>query len=151
MNVRFARLEDQVALALMRTELWPDNSAEEHGRELQEILGGTAPLVMPLVIFIAEVDPSRPIGFLEAGLRSCADGCNPYRAVGYVEGWYVIEQYRQHGVGRSLLAAAENWARSQGCVEMASDALLDNEISQRAHEALGYSVVDRCVHYRKPL
>jgi hypothetical protein len=34
---------------------------------------------------------------------------------------------------------------------MASDALIENEGSQRAHEALGYVVVDRCVHYRKTI
>jgi hypothetical protein len=50
-----------------------------------------------------------------------------------------------------LLAKAEGWARSHRCVEMASDAIIDNELSQRAHEALGYEVVDRCVHYRKRL
>jgi len=36
-------------------------------------------------------------------------------------------------------------------VEMASDTWVDNELSQRVHEALGYAVVDRCVHYRKSL
>jgi aminoglycoside 6'-N-acetyltransferase I len=50
-----------------------------------------------------------------------------------------------------MLTEAENWARSHKCVEMASDALIDNELSQRAHEALGFEVVDRCVHYRKKL
>jgi aminoglycoside 6'-N-acetyltransferase I len=34
---------------------------------------------------------------------------------------------------------------------MASDTWIDNEGSQRAHEALGYEVVDHCVHYRKRL
>jgi aminoglycoside 6'-N-acetyltransferase I len=34
---------------------------------------------------------------------------------------------------------------------MASDALIENEESQRAHEALGFDVVDRCVHFRKRL
>ena len=34
---------------------------------------------------------------------------------------------------------------------MASDTWIDNTLSQRAHEALGYTVVDRCVHYRKSL
>jgi len=50
-----------------------------------------------------------------------------------------------------LLARAEEWARSHRCVEMASDALVYNELSQRVHEAMGYEVVDRCVHYRKRL
>ena len=54
-------------------------------------------------------------------------------------------------MGALLLAAAQDWARGQGCVEMASDTWIDNEESQRVHEALGFEVVDRCVHYRKPL
>jgi aminoglycoside 6'-N-acetyltransferase I len=54
-------------------------------------------------------------------------------------------------VGAKLLAAAQDWARSHGCIEMASDTWLDNEKSQQVHEALGFVVVDRCVHYRKAL
>jgi aminoglycoside 6'-N-acetyltransferase I len=34
---------------------------------------------------------------------------------------------------------------------MASDALIDNETSINAHTALGFKVVDRCVHFRKEL
>jgi aminoglycoside 6'-N-acetyltransferase I len=34
---------------------------------------------------------------------------------------------------------------------MASDTWLENEGAQRAHEALGFEVVDRCVNYRKAL
>jgi aminoglycoside 6'-N-acetyltransferase I len=38
-----------------------------------------------------------------------------------------------------------------GARELASDTWLDNAGSQHAHEALGFEVVDRCVHYRKAL
>src|SRR5438445_8061144 len=100
---------------------------------------------------VAEVSDGTLVGFLEVDLRSHADGCNPSQAVGYIEGWYVAEDYRHRGVGKKLLAKAEDWARSHRCLEMASDAIIDNELSQRAHEALGYEVVDRCVHYRKRL
>jgi aminoglycoside 6'-N-acetyltransferase I len=54
-------------------------------------------------------------------------------------------------VGKALVVAAENWARQQGCAEMASDSLFDNPVSLAAHEALGYQVVDRCFHYKKAL
>ena len=47
--------------------------------------------------------------------------------------------------------AAEEWARAHGCLEMASDTWIDNEESQRAHEALGFEVVDRCVNFRRAL
>lgn len=60
-------------------------------------------------------------GFLEVGLRSHADGCDPAQPVGFVEGWFVEEACRNRGIGRALMRAAEDWARGQGCVEMASD------------------------------
>jgi aminoglycoside 6'-N-acetyltransferase I len=71
--------------------------------------------------------------------------------VGYLEGWYVSPDWRRRGVGGRLIAAAEAWARRQGCREMASDTWIDNVDGQSAHEALGYEVVDRCVNYRKLL
>ena len=55
------------------------------------------------------------------------------------------------GVGRALVECAERWVREQGCTELASDTWLDSEASQRAHEALGFELVDRCVNYRKSL
>jgi len=131
--------------------LWPNTPAGGHSRELTEILEGRPVTTLPLIILVAETRDGRLAGFLEVDLRSHADGCNPSRHVGYVEGWYVEENHRHRGIGRKLLAAAEDWARSQGCKEMASDTWFDNEISQRAHAALGYEVVDRCVHYRKTL
>ncbi|HEY5057239.1 MAG TPA: GNAT family N-acetyltransferase [Acidobacteriaceae bacterium] len=55
------------------------------------------------------------------------------------------------GEGGALMHAAEEWARTHGCREMASDALIDNEPSELAHRALGFEVVDRCIHLRKSL
>jgi len=149
--IRLAQLSDRDQLLRFREALWPKTPAEEHTRELTLILEGAAPVTMPLIILVAEASDRHLAGFLEVGLRSHADGCNPSRAVGYIEGWYVAENHRHRGIGRKLLAAAEDWARSHGCVEIASDTWVDNEVSQRVHEALGYEVVDRCVHYRKTL
>jgi len=149
--IRRPQLSDCDQLARMCEALWPDASAEEHARELALILEGKPVTTLPLIILVADVGDRMLAGFLEVDLRSHADGCNPSRPVGYIEGWYVAESYRTRGIGRKLLAAAEDWARSQGCIEVASDTWIDNEVSQRVHEALGYEVVDRCVHYRKTL
>lgn len=152
-QIRPARPYDLDQLAHLCEALWPKSSADEHAQELGLLLAGKATLVltMPLIILVAEASDGKLVGFLEVDLRSHADGCNPSQPVGYIEGWYVAEDHRHRGVGKKLLGNAEDWARSQGCVEMASDAIIDNELSQRAHEALGYEVVDRCVHYRKKL
>jgi aminoglycoside 6'-N-acetyltransferase I len=164
LRIRMARPSDCEQLARMCTALWPDSSAREHARDLLPILQGKPRSTLPVTILVAEVSPEKReetqtedanqatlVGFLEVGLRSHADGCDASHAVGFVEGWYVIENERHRGVGRKLVAAAEEWARSQGCTEMASDTWIDNTGSHRAHEAIGYEEVDRCVHYRKKL
>jgi aminoglycoside 6'-N-acetyltransferase I len=150
-SIRLAQPRDCHELAVLRKALWPESSAEEHARELGPILNGDSLSTMPMIVLVAEASDQRLVGFLDAGLRSHADGCDAARPVGFIEGWYVAESHRHRGIGRELLLAAENWARTQGCVEMASDTWIDNETSQRVHEALGYQVVDRCVHYRKAL
>lgn len=149
--VRLAQPPDLRALAPLLAALWPESPVEEHARELELILAGKAPGTLPLVIFVAEGRDGSLIGFLECGLRSHAESCNSSRAVGYVEGWYVTEEYRRCGIGKKLLASAEEWARGQGCLEMASDALIDNVLSQNVHQRLGFEAVERSVHFRKAL
>lgn len=149
--VRLAQPVDLHVLAPLLASLWPESTIEEHARELELILAGKAPGTLPLVIFVAEGKDGSLVGFLECGLRSHAESCNPSHSVGYVEGWYVAEGYRRQGIGKSLLAAAEEWARGQGCVEMASDAVIDNVLSQKVHQRLGFEVVERSVHFRKAL
>lgn len=100
-------------------------------------------------VLLAETD-GQVVGFLEASLRDYAEGCET-SPVSYLEGWFVAEPYRRRGVGAALVRAAEDWARSQGCTEMASDAELHNLDSHRAHEALGYEEVERVVVFRKTL
>ena len=149
--VRLAQLEDSDALSLLFAALWPEESAEEHARELTSLFSEKSSTVMPLVIWVAEAANGAIVGFIEAGLRSCADGCDMAGPVGYVEGWYVAQNHRRTGIGSALLRAAEDWAREQGCTEMASDALLENILSQDVHRAAGFTEVDRAVKYRKAL
>ena len=150
-RIRQAKPADRDQLAQLRQALWPKISAAEHARELEAILAGHTPGALPLINFVAETADGTLNGFAEVDLRSHADGCHPAHPVGYLEGWYVTHEYRWRGIGRRLLAAAEEWARGHGCFEMASDTWIDNELSQSCHEALGFEVVDRCVHYRKGL
>jgi aminoglycoside 6'-N-acetyltransferase I len=151
MIVRVAGPRDREQLAQMRAALWPESSAAEHAKELESILEGKEFGTLPMIELVAKGSDGTLVGFLEVGLRSHADGCDVARPVGYLEGWYVEAGHRGRGIGRKLLEAAEAWAREQGCKEMASDALIENELSQRVHAALGYEVVDRCVRFRKTL
>jgi aminoglycoside 6'-N-acetyltransferase I len=120
-HIRQAKPTDRDNLARLREALWPETLAMEHARELEPILAGETPGSMALVNFVAETADGRLFGFADVDLHSHADGCNPARPAGYLEGWYVVDGARHGGIGRRLLSTAEDWARSHGCVEMASD------------------------------
>ena len=51
----------------------------------------------------------------------------------------------------ALVEAAESWAKSRGCRQMASDAELWNGVSHRAHGAIGYEEAGRLVLFKKDL
>ena len=62
-------------------------------------------------MFLARDNHGKPLGFLEVRLRECAEGASS-SPVGFLEGWYVVEELRKQGVGRKLVEAGEGWARS---------------------------------------
>ena len=144
-TVRSVRPGDRAEWLRMRKALWDDCPDERHEWEIDENLASVTDEV-----FVVERPGGGLCGFLEAALRSRADGCDS-TPVGYIEGWYVDEDMRRCGVGRALVEAAEAWARSRGCRQMASDAVLGNEVSHQAHGALGYEDIGRIVQFKKDL
>jgi aminoglycoside 6'-N-acetyltransferase I len=129
----------------MSAALFPNEPREEIERGMADTRSNPKAGVL-----IAERDDGRPCGFVEVGERAYAEGCAT-SPVGYIEAWYVDPEVRRQGVGRALLAAAEDWARACGYTEIASDALLDNVVSQQAHKRSGYAEVERIVTFRKDL
>ena len=145
MRVRPYRDDDWSEWLRMTLLLFPDTAAEEHAAGMRDFRARDDGEV-----FVLAREAGGLAGFVEAGTRPYADGCDT-GPVGYVEAWFVDPDARRAGHGRALLAAAERWARARGYREMASDALLDNEVSHRAHARAGYEEVGRVVQFRKPL
>jgi len=131
----------------LRTALWPHHDANRE--DIATFFRGVHRHGLDAAL--VAVDPSDAlIGFAELSVRRYAEGCDTDR-VGYLEGWFVAAAHRRQGIGRALLRAAEDWARAQDCTEFASGAELTNVISASAHEALGFTEVERQIHYRKDL
>ena len=150
MRVRPLAAADIEDYARLRSALWPDEDAEELRAEAPRFLAGVGGAGgAPGVAFVLVQPDGRLGGFIEVAIRPSAEGCVS-DWVGYIEGWYVDQALRRQGAGREL-AAAEEWARAQGCVEIASDCLLDNDVSLAAHLALGYEEVERLIVFRKQL
>ena len=140
---------DAGAWLALRVALWPDEDAEQMRAEVHRFFSNEIPLAMLAAVFVAENDGTLT-GMLELSLRPYADGCDS-SPVPYVEGWYVAPRSRRQGVGAALVKAAEDWAIVQGYTEIASDALLQNVISERAHKGLGFAEVERAIRFRKNL
>jgi aminoglycoside 6'-N-acetyltransferase I len=145
LTVRSLRSGDEDEWLSLRFALWPDDTLEELRAEMDEMLTDEHQAV-----FVLPRPDGGLGGFLEASLRSVAEGCTT-TPVGYIEGWYIDPDLRREGYGAELVQAAEVWAKEHGCREMASDCLVDNIISLRAHTALGYQEVERLIHFRKDL
>ncbi len=130
----------------MRLALWPDGSEAEHRAEIERFLAGQAG-GPPAAVLLAEDESGRVVGLAELSIRPYAEGCISDR-VAYLEGWFVEPSSRRRGVGRALVAAAEDWGRAQGCSKFASDADPDNDVSIPAHRALGFTDAGliRCFH-----
>ena len=134
-SIRPATRADESGWLRMRGELWP-GSKDDHARQIARFFGGQ--LREPLAVLIATDRNGRAVGFAELSIRPYAEGCTTDH-VGFLEGWYVVPEARGQGVGRALVSASEDWARTQGCSEFASDAEVDNDVSIAAHLALGFT------------
>lgn len=145
MNIRQATQNDARVTGELALLLWPDHTAEELEGEFSELLGSPE-----AAVFLA-FDGEEPVGFSQVQLRHDYVEGTSTSPVGYLEGLFVKEAYRQKGLARELVLQAEQWARDQGCREFASDCELDNEISLQVHLALGFTEANRIICFTKPL
>jgi aminoglycoside 6'-N-acetyltransferase I len=145
--IRPAEAADVGALAELRFALWPDEALERRRAETAANLARTDGRLLTLVA----VEGAELVGFAEVSLRTdYVNGCET-SPVAFLEGIYVSPRHRARGVGRALVEAAGQWGRVQGCRELASDALLDNEASHRFHRATGFAETERVVYFSQPL
>jgi aminoglycoside 6'-N-acetyltransferase I len=144
---RHATAADGEALAALRFALWPDEPLAVRRAETEANLARTDG---GLATFVAEVE-GEVIAFAEVSLRrDYVNGCES-SPVAFLEGIYVRPDRRRLGVARALVVGAEQWGRTQGCRELASDALLDNLASHRFHAGAGFEETERVVYFRKVL
>lgn len=134
MAVRGIRAEDRAQVAEWKRLIWGGEDGEAPGE----------------TVWVWESADAKLGGFVSATVRPWADGCSS-APVPYVEGWYVREDLRRRGVGRALIAAVEQWARSAGFTQIGSDAHLDNTVSLRAHRRVGFRPTERLQFFCKSL
>ena len=143
--IQQAEMKDFPMITELACRLWPDHTAEEMRAELADMI------VKPDAAFFLAYADETAVGFAQCQLRYDYVEGTDSSPVGYLEGIYVAEKCRKHGVARELLSACENWAKSKGCTEFASDCELDNTQSLAFHLNVGFEEANRIICFTKKL
>jgi aminoglycoside 6'-N-acetyltransferase I len=137
------RGSDDPAWLLLRCALWPDASVAEHLSGMIDALGRRH------YVRLAVSNTGSPVAFVEASKRVDYVNGTSSSPVAFLEGIYVTPDCRRQGVARTLVDSVLEWAMASGCVELASDSLLDNASAHAAHRALGFEETERVVYFRR--
>lgn len=141
--IRQASKEEAGILAKMAIKIWDNDSMLELTNEFLSMLDEP-----DSVCFIKFVD-QKPVGFANVSIRyDYVEGCET-SPVGYLEGIYVEDCYRNNNFARDLVEACEDWVKNKGIKEFASDCELTNLDSLAFHLAIGFREANRLICFKK--
>lgn len=143
--VRKAGKQDLEILANLAILMWDSNSVNELIVEFSEIISkGKAQ-------FFLKYKDDIPIGFAQCQLRYDYVEGTKTTPVGYLEGIFIKDGYRNKGYAKELLLECEAWAKYNGCQEFASDCEIDNINSLYFHKAMNFTEANRIICFTKAL
>lgn len=143
--IKRADIEDADVLAALAVRMWPDNNLNTLIELFRRLTQND-----DSVCFI-QYDENKPVGFSQCQLRyDYVEGTHS-SPVGYLEGIFVLEEYRRKGYAAKLLLECEKWAKEKGCTEFAGDCELDNADSLSFHMAMGFEEANRIICFKKKL
>lgn len=143
--IRRANQEDAFLVAQLAAQLWPSQTTEEFEEEFKALLADTN-----AAVFLCQAQGT-PMGFAQCQLRHDYVEGTETSPVGYLEGVFVEEGYRNQGYAGKLLAACEQWAKDKGCTEFASDCELENTQSLAFHLRCGFQEANQIICFTKRL
>lgn len=141
--IRIARLEDVTIVTELALKLWPEHEFEELKEEFENILSNENSIVF--LAFKEDV----AIAFAQCELRFDYVEGTESSPVAYLEGIYVEENYRKHGIAKELVKHCEAWGREKDCTEFGSDCELDNTDSLNFHLGIGFEEANRIICFKK--
>ena len=143
--IRKATLEDVPQLVSLAIQMWKSHTVEDLTKIFCEHIRKGKNF-----IFLA-ISEEHIVGFAQCGLRFDYVEGTDSSPVGYLEGIFVLEEYKKRGYAKELLGECQNWAKDQGCLEFASDCELDNEDSLKFHLKMGFAEANRIICFTKSL
>jgi len=130
MIVRTARRGDAGAVAALSAQLGYDEAEDEIGKRIEEIRAQETGEV-----YVAVVPPDIVVGWIQVSALLLVE-LPPLAEVG---GIVVDSRYRRIGVGRSLMEAAEQWARQNGMSALRLRSNVQRDAAHAFYRRLGYA------------
>lgn len=125
--------------------LYDEHTLEEIFEENKELLANENE-----AMFLA-YNGDKAIGFSHCSLRNDYVEGTHGGTVGYLEGVYVLPEYRKKGVAKTLVGYCEKWIKGKGCKEFASDCQMNNDGSYAFHLKIGFKEVNRMICFTKEM
>jgi GNAT superfamily N-acetyltransferase len=141
-RIRTARAGDAAALADLCTQLGYPSSQGELAERLQRILGEP-----DHVVFVADLPGRGVCGFLH-GFCGIALETGPRAEI---LGLVTADGQRGRGIGRRLVAEAEEWAREKGHQAITVRCNVVRNAAHAFYEGLGFACTKTQKHFRKSL
>ena len=141
-EVRLARPSDYPRMAELAGQLGYPSTSNDIARRVAGLI-----TTGEHVVFVAQLADGTIAGWIGAFVYRCVEA----DARVEISGLVVDERFRSQAVGRSLLDAAEAWAREKG---FSATSLRSNVIRERAHrfyERQGYEHTKTQKSFRKKL
>ncbi len=89
------------------------------------------------ILFVAKDETGKAVGWVHAyeAPSLLSD------ATVEIGGLVVNQEMRQHGIGKALMTAVEEWAGKRGFTEVLLATRIDREVAQAFYKAIGYEFV----------
>jgi aminoglycoside 6'-N-acetyltransferase I len=146
MKYRESLMEEIDQLVRMGKLLWSDSSDDELDKSFRDSF-----LKDNEVTLVSQAGTGELAGFALVSIRSDYVEGAKSSPVGYLEGIFVYPGYRNHEVGRHLLALGEEWCKEKGCTQMGSDTSITNTDSTEFHKHVGFEVTSKNTCFIKDL
>ena len=143
--IKEATIQEVEKVAKLALELWPRHTLIAMMQEMEKFISQSE-----ATVFLA-YDGDEAVGFSQCQLRYDYVEGTKSSPVGYLEGLYVKDDFRNRGYAKRLVRACEKWAKEKDCREFASDCELNNKESLAVHLKLGFKEVNRIICFTKKL
>ena len=140
-----AQKEDLEILADLAVLMWDSYSVGELIAKFSEIISNDRSQ------FFLKYENDIPIGFAQCQLRYDYVEGTTTTPVGYLEGIFIKDGYRNKGYAKELLSECEAWTKENGCKEFASDCEINNIDSFQFHKAMNFTEANRIICFTKEL